>query len=410
MISAQTLKGFRDFLPSETRKRQYVLAILKKVFESYGFEPLETPAVEYDEILSGKYGEAQDKLMYRFVDNGGRKVALRYDQTVPLARVIAQYQEKLVMPFKRYQIQNAWRAENPQRGRYREFLQCDIDTVGSESILADAEIIACVLNCVKELGFKNYCLKVNDRRIFGKFDFSKKALVELDKLQKQGKEPFIKRLILEGKSKQEAEEVFNLITGFERPKEVTELFSVLENMGYREGEFVFDPTIVRGLDYYTSFIFELQLKDYGNLSLGGGGRYNSLIGIFSDRQIPAVGFAFGFDRLVEAMDDLKIFPESAVGFSAKALICLFDQQNFKSLFEIASLLRLSGIGVQVFLDLEQPLDKQLRYADRKKIPYVLIIGPEEANKDMVKIKNMKTGEQKVVKKERLATIISEDRF
>src|SRR3972149_12062618 len=162
-MKLQTLKGFRDFLPQEAKKRQFVLDALKKVFESYGFEPLETPTLEYAEILTGKYGDEGDKLMYRFKDKGDRDVALRYDQTVPLARVVAEYGEKLPMPFKRYQIQNVWRAENPQRGRFREFLQCDIDTVGASSPLADAEIIEVVINAVKKLGFKDFKILINDR-------------------------------------------------------------------------------------------------------------------------------------------------------------------------------------------------------------------------------------------------------
>src|SRR3989338_2001226 len=166
MVKPQTLKGFRDFLPKEARKRQYVLDTLKKVFESYGFEPLETPVLEYEEVLLGKYGDEGDKLMYRFKDRGGRKVALRYDQTVPLARVVAQYQNELPMPFKRYQIQPVWRAENPQKGRFREFLQCDIDTVGSDSPLSDTEVIATVVESLKQLGFKNFKIIINDRNIF----------------------------------------------------------------------------------------------------------------------------------------------------------------------------------------------------------------------------------------------------
>ena len=165
-MKLQTLKGFRDFLPSEARKRQFVINTLKGVFESYGFEPLETPALEYEEILLGKYGDEGDKLMYRFEDNGKRKVALRYDQTVPLARVVAQGQNELPMPFKRYQIQNVWRAENPQKGRFREFLQCDIDTVGTDSLYADAEVIVVAAKSVEKLGFKNFKIIINDRSVF----------------------------------------------------------------------------------------------------------------------------------------------------------------------------------------------------------------------------------------------------
>lgn len=182
----QTLKGFRDFLPQEARKRNYVKAILIDIFESYGFEPLETPTLEYEEILSGKYGTEGDKLMYRFTDHGERAVAMRYDQTVPLARVTSEHQHTLPFPFKRYQMQNVWRAENTQKGRFREFLQCDIDTVGTESPLSDAEIIAMISDAYEALGFKNFKILVNDRSLFG--DLPKEAIIAIDKLKKVGKE------------------------------------------------------------------------------------------------------------------------------------------------------------------------------------------------------------------------------
>ena len=204
-MNIQTLKGFRDFLPKEARKRQYVLGILKNVFESYGFEPLETPALEYEEILAGKYGDEGEKLMYKFQDLGGRKVAMRYDQTVPLARVVAQYQNDLPLPFKRYQIQNVWRAENTQKGRYREFLQVDIDTVGSSSLLSDAEIIAIAVKSLNALGFSKYKILINDRKVFDNLD--KKAIVILDKLDKIGPDETKKQLTDAGFSENLLEEI-----------------------------------------------------------------------------------------------------------------------------------------------------------------------------------------------------------
>src|SRR6266480_7057308 len=206
MIKAQTLKGFRDFLPAEARKRQYVISTLKKVFESFGFEPLETPVLEYEEILLGKYGEEGDKLMYRFEDNGKRRVALRYDQTVPTARVVAQYMNTLPTPFKRYQIQPVWRAENTQKGRFREFLQCDADIVGSSSPLADAEVIATAAKAVEALGFKNFTILKNDRRVFSELiangSVTKQemdyAVIAVDKLKKIGKEDVVDELVKKG--------------------------------------------------------------------------------------------------------------------------------------------------------------------------------------------------------------------
>ena len=207
MIKVQTLKGFRDFLPKDAKKRDYVINTLKRVFESYGFEPLETPTLEYEEILTGKYGDEADKLMYKFEDNGKRKVALRYDQTVPLARVISQYQNDLPLPFKRYQIQNVWRAENTQKGRYREFMQCDIDTVGSPSLFADAEIITCALECIKQLGFKNVKVLINDRSVFK--DLKPTFVSAIDKLEKIGKDEVIKELVGKGMDKASAEKLIN---------------------------------------------------------------------------------------------------------------------------------------------------------------------------------------------------------
>src|SRR3989344_3225004 len=204
MIKTQTLKGFRDFLPAEVKKRQYVIDTLRKVFESYGFEPLETPALEYEEILLGKYGEEGDKLMYRFEDRGKRKVALRYDQTVPLARVVAQYQDKLPMPFKRYQIQNVWRADNTQKGRYREFLQCDIDTIGTVSTLSDAEILELVYESFKQIGL-DIVIKINDRKLLE--NIPTKSLNILDKLNKIGEKGIIEEFKKFGKTEEEAKNI-----------------------------------------------------------------------------------------------------------------------------------------------------------------------------------------------------------
>jgi histidyl-tRNA synthetase len=193
MVEPRTLKGFRDFLPREARKRQYVISTLKKVFENYGFEPLETPVLEYEEILTGKYGDEGDQLMYRFEDNGKRRVAMRYDQTVPTARVVAQFANTLPFPFKRYQIQPVWRAENTQKGRYREFMQCDIDTIGVDSALADAEIIATALTEYKALGFKNFKILINDRKVFA--NLATQTIVSIDKLKKIGKEGVAQELV-----------------------------------------------------------------------------------------------------------------------------------------------------------------------------------------------------------------------
>lgn len=393
MIKPQTLKGFRDFLPKEAKKRQYVINILKDVFESYGFEPLETPALEYEEILLGKYGEEDDKLMYRFEDNGKRKVALRYDQTVPLARVIAQYQNKLPMPFKRYQIQNVWRGERPQKGRYREFLQCDIDTVGSSSLLSDVEIISVALNAIKKLGFKNSYFEINDRLLFENTD--QKFITAIDKLKKIGQDGVIKELIRKGLSQSDAAITLQRIKKTEKTKTISEVFSLLKSFGFEENkDFKFSPILARGLDYYTELIFELINPDYGDLALGAGGRYDNLIGMFAGKNIPAVGFAFGFDRLMEAMDQLNLFPANLA--LTKVLVTIFSKELKQQSLDCSLLLRSSGVSTQLYLDENAKLDKQLKYADQKEMPYAVIIGPEEAKNNTVTLRNMQTREQKTL--------------
>jgi len=375
-IEPRTLKGFRDFLPKEAKKREYVISILKKVFESYGFEPLETPTLEYEEILTGKYGEEGDKLMYRFTDNGDRKVAMRYDQTVPLARVIAQYQNGLPMPFKRYQIQNVWRAENTQKGRYREFLQCDIDTVGSPSLLADAEIIGCAFECIKKIGFKNVKVLVNDRSTFK--DLQPQFVSAIDKLEKIGKEEVVKELVQKGMPQENAEKLINSFNDTKPVPNVISLFANLKKLGLEENkDFVFKPGLARGLDYYTSTIFEIVVEGYDAGSVAGGGRYGNLIGMFAGKDIPAVGISFGFDRLIEAMEELKLFPENLE--TTKVLLT-----NSEKALGIADKLRTENINTEVYLD-EKDLEKQLKYADKKQIPFVLIIdGNDLILKDMQK--------------------------
>lgn len=387
----QTLKGFRDFLPEQARKRQYVIDTLKSVFESYGFEPLETPALEYEDILMGKYGEEGDKLMYRFEDNGGRKVAMRYDQTVPLARVVAQYPD-LPKPFKRYQIQPVWRAENPQKGRYREFLQCDIDTVGVSSPLADAEIVACALAGVRKLGFSGLVMKLNDRKIFG--DTEAKYLVTLDKMPKIGRDKTLEELENRGMQTQEAEEFIKKFESAKPTDNLQSVFAYLESMGLEKGQdFEFNPLIVRGLDYYTGTIFELVSKDNPSLSLLGGGRYDNLVGMFTDKQVPSVGFGMGFDRIVETMEDKNLFPSEASSSISKVLVTVFKLELAQNSLKVANTLRGKGVNVEVYPDENAKLDKQLKYADKRGIPYVLIIGEEEAKEGVVTLKNMREKKQ-----------------
>jgi histidyl-tRNA synthetase len=377
-IEPRTLKGFRDFLPKDARKRSYVLETLKRVFESYGFEPLETPTLEYEDILAGKYGTEGEKLMYRFTDNGDRKVAMRYDQTVPLARVVAQYQNELPNPFKRYQIQNVWRAENTQKGRYREFLQVDADIVGSYSPLADAEVIATAVNCLKALGFGKFKILINDRSVFTKLvdegilkvEEMPKIVRAIDKIKKIGDEGVIAEIVSEGFAKEKATEILTKIKEQGRTDALEDISTYLEGLSFDKSIFQYEPTLARGLDYYTGLIFEVEIEGYDVGSVAGGGRYDNLIGIFAGKDIPAVGFAFGFDRLIEAIEVLNLFPANL--YTSKVLVAFATPELQEKALKIANQLRDKKINCEVYPE-DVNLEKQLKYADKKQIPFVVIV-------------------------------------
>lgn len=400
-IQPKTLKGFRDFLPTAARKRNQVIQTLKAVFEKHGFEPLETPALEYEEILGGKYGDEGEKLMYRFTDQGGRNVAMRYDQTVPLARVVAQYgsiglPDGLPMPFKRYQIQNVWRAENTQKGRYREFFQADIDIVGTASPLADAETLAVIYKAYTALGFSHLSLLVNDRSIFG--DLSTQAIIIIDKLKKIGEEQVITELQKIGVSK----ESFEAIKNAQPTKSLQTILDLAKSLGVPDTALQFDPTLARGLDYYTGIIIEAEVQEFDGGSIGGGGRYDNLVGMFSKESIPAVGFAFGFDRTVEAMEALNLFPKDLT--TTQVLVTIFSEELTQQSLTIAESLRTKGVNTEIYLDSQAKMEKQLKYANKKKIPYIIIVGPDELAQGNVTIKNLITGEQKTEKQETITEL------
>lgn len=404
-MNIQTLKGFRDFLGKEARKRQYVIDNLKEVFESYGFEPLETPVLEYEEILTGKYGEEGEKLMYRFEDNGGRRVAMRYDLTVPLSRIVTQYQNQLPTPFKRFQMQSVWRADNPQKGRYREFTQCDADIVGINSALSDAEVVAIIQTGLKKLGFNNTKILLNDRTVFEGLPMA--AITAIDKLDKIGEDGVCQEMVDRGitSSKEEAYNLLQSVTQKEPTERLKQIFSALEGLGISQESYSYSPTLARGLDYYTGLIFEIKTPDYPYGSLGGGGRYDNLVGMFANRQIPAIGGSFGLDRIIEAMEALSLFPIELTNASAKVLVSIFNRElEIKSL-EISSILRSRGISTELWLDPDSKIEKQLKYADAKGIPYVVIVGPDEAAKNTVTLKNLKTREQKTVAIEKMPDLL-----
>ena len=416
MSNVQTLKGFRDFLPQEKRKRDFVRGKVVEVFERFGFEPLETPTLEYASLLLGKYGEEADKLVYTFEDNGGRKVGLRYDQTVPTARVLAQYVNELPRFFRRYQIQNVFRADKPQKGRYREFTQCDADIFGSTSPIADAEVLATIYFAVKNVGFPQVIIKINDRQtLFKTFEkFAKETvsvfsiIQSIDKLDKQSVEEVIAELVNKGLSQTESEEVLLSVQNAKASENLQDIMKIAKNFGIPTSSLEFTPSLARGLDYYTGMIFEIIIPEFTVGSCGGGGRFDNLINDLGGKDIPAVGFAIGFDRVVEAAEALNLYPQE-IYESAKVFVTIFNKDLQQKSEEVAAFLRFKNINTEIYVgevsDKNQ-LDKQLKYADIKKIPYVVILGPEEAEKNEVTLKSLQTRTQQSVSVDKLPNLLN----
>lgn len=415
MNKLQTLKGFRDFLPTQAISRKRLIEKITNVFEQFGYDPLETPALEYAETLMGKYGEDADKLLYTFADRGGRNIGLRYDQTVPLARIAAQYND-LPKPFKRYQVQPVWRAENTQKGRYREFLQCDADIIGDTSpAMADAEILALFWNIYKEIGFKDIKIVVNSRLVLKKLitesmqeeDIPQVTFLSLvrsiDKMDKIGKDGVRTELLNKGIKEEQISKLFSLISewsaldyeNLDKTGDTQLTFSIataVNNFNIPKESIVFDPKLARGLDYYTGIIFEAILEGTSG-SLGGGGRYDDLINQFVGKPLSAVGFAIGFDRTLEAAKELKLITDETT--VTKVLVAYKDNGNevLPTALKITTALRDSGVNTELYLDSKRDLDKQLKYANKKGIRFVIIIGEDEIKKNTIKLKDMKTGEQ-----------------
>ncbi len=298
-IAPPTPKGFRDIQPEMAKKRRELINTLASTMEEYEFVPIETPTVEFAETLKGKYG-TEEKLIYEFEDRGGRKLALRYDLTVPFARYVATYNPPL--PFRRYQVGNVFRGENPQKGRFREFTQFDLDTVGSTDPAEDAKIVGVAIKCMRALGLSDAVMLINDRANFK--DFKVEVIRAMDKINKIGEEGVIAELTGGGLTQSEAKDSVDKIRSQKPTENLAEIFRILkEEYNLEEGkDFSFDPSLARGLDYYTGAIFELKLdKNPDSLSVGGGGRYDNLIGMFAKKDIPAVGFSFGLDRMLEIL-------------------------------------------------------------------------------------------------------------
>lgn len=413
LIEPRTLPGFRDFLPDQMRIRNRVIAIFREIFEKYGFQELQTPTLEYQDILLGKYGEEAEKLMYLFKDNGGRDVGLRYDLTVPTARVLAQY-PNLPKPFKRYQIQPAWRAEKPQKGRYREFTQCDIDTFGTNSPMSDAEIIVIIQECLSTIGFKKFVIYINSRQVLFKLmedaniekDKRLTVLQSIDKLDKKSPEEVQKELNQKGIPDDKITNLFELVKNAKPDDQLNQVLGAIRKFSVPEEYFRFNPFLVRGLDYYTGTIFETKVEEPKIGSVTGGGRYDKLIGQFTGQDISAVGTTLGLDRICEVISELDLWPNLPKS-TVKALITVFSPDLLDASFKVDDICYQNKIPVEIYLDPTVKLDKQLKYADQKGIPFVIIIGPEEVEKSLVTVKNLATKSQQTMTTEEAVKLLRE---
>ncbi len=408
----QTLKGFRDLFPEEMRRRNWVLDKILEIYQRFGFEPLETPTLEYADLLLGKYGEEADQLVYTFQDQGERRVGLRYDQTVPVSRILAQYRSNMPKFFRRYQVQNVFRAEKPQAGRYREFTQCDIDIFGTTSTLADAEILACVYQVYKNIGFKKVKIRINDRQLltstlapFADSQVSLSSIIQtIDKLDKNDEPAVIKELTQKGLETKTAESALAAVKKLTQNENLDSITQQAVSLGVQKKDLIFTPTLARGLDYYTGLIFEVVLPEYTAGSVGGGGRYDNLIKQLGGVDIPAVGYGLGFDRTVEAAQQLELIPDFKA--SSQVLVTVFDQEYRSNSLQAARKLREAEISVEIYPEADK-LGKQLKVVNQKKIPWVVIIGEEEAAGGQITLKNMASGKQERLDIEQAAARIKQ---
>jgi len=457
MASAKTqpARGMRDFLPDEVRKREFVIRVIKEIYEKYGFEPLETPAVENIETLTGKYGEEGNQLIFKILKRGVHEstgeadLALRYDLTVPLARVVAEYRDKLPKFFKRYQIQPVWRADRPARGRFREFFQCDVDVLGSRSVSVESEICAAANDVLVRLGFNDFCIRVNHRKVLTgilavsgvPLDKHEAALVALDKLDKIGREgvqkEFESRAIAETSGERllnffaelnELDHAAEIVAGEDQERKqrsfnqavigrlvefvgsnelgaqgVAELQSILD---YGEASGIssrlkIDPSLARGLSYYTGAIMEINVKDLPG-SLGGGGRYDNLVGMFSGQDVPACGFSLGLERILVVMSERGMFPAELGTSPADIMVAIWNEDSVADSIRLARELRTIGLRVDLYPEADK-LGKQFKYASSRGIPLVALLGDDEREKGEVAIKDMSTGEQRTYKRAELDT-------
>ena len=399
------LKGFRDFLPEEALKRKWLREKITGVFELWGYDPMETPTLEPLELFEGQIGE-DEKLFYKFEDSGGRNVALRYDQTVPTCRVVGSNNQVLPMPFKRYQIQPAFRAEKPQRGRYREFLQADADIFGVKSPYADAEVIALSLDIYRQLGFKQARALISNRTLLKGVPYS--AIVAIDKLKKIGAEGVLSEMAKKGITSNDAKEYLNIIQKLEPDELTSAILEYLTNMGFDDDWFAFEPTIARSFSYSDGPIWEIEIPRFTAGSVLGGERYDQLVAKISGVNVPGTGFGLGFDRTLEAAEQFGLVPQQKT--STRVLVTVFSTELFDNALALSRSLRSSGFNTDLYPDPSVKLDKQLKYADKKGIPYVIILGPDEIANEIVTVKDMRKKTQKTIPLEKISEIINNRPF
>jgi len=449
----------RDFLPADVRRREYVIGVIKEVYERYGFEPLETPAVENIETLMGKYGEEGNQLLFKILKRGVHEstgeadLALRYDLTVPLARVVAEYRDKLPKFFKRYQIQPVWRADRPARGRFREFYQCDVDILGSRSMLVEAEICAAASEVLTKLGFQDFSIRLNHRRALtgvlqaarvtsDKHDVALVALDKFDKIGREGVEKEFRERGIEAVAGGSLLDFFSELRSLDHAAEIAVgedprqkrkalnaaiLGRLLEFVGdnelgargvdelraimkFAEAEGIgskieIDPSLARGLSYYTGAIMEIDVKDLPG-SLGGGGRYDNLVGMFLGEDVPACGFSLGLERIIVVLTEREMFPPQLVSSPADVMISIWNEGSVADSISLAHEMRRAGFRVDLYPEADK-IGKQFKYASARLIPFVAVIGDEERARGEVSIKDMRSGTQRSVKREDLAVILRE---
>ena len=424
----------RDFLPADVRRRRHVIGIVERVYQRYGYEPLETPALENIETLTGQYGEEGAKLIFKVLRRGEHEgsgetdLGLRYDLTVPLARVVAEHRGKLPRFFKRYQIQPVWRADRPSRGRFREFYQCDVDAIGSRSMVVETELCGACAEVLRALGFSDFVIRLNHRRVLtGLLEASgvpeplhASTLIALDKLDKIGPDGVRAELAARGVADAAASRVTAAfgpdvsIDDLERmagdapqvQSAIGELRQILDWSQATEaaGHLRIDPSLARGLSYYTGAIMEAAVPDLAG-SLGGGGRYDGLIGVFSGEQIPACGFSLGLERILVVMGERGMFPAAVDAVPADVMVALFDQASVPDALRLAAEFRAAGVRVLVYPEPDK-LGKQFKYAAAAGVPRVAILGGDERAGGFVTIKQMQSGEQSQVPRGELSRAVA----